>query len=364
MSHPAVPSSFRNNVPLSEYSTIGLGGPARIFSLCTSVDQIRSALDYARQTGTPVQILAGGSNIIFPDEGFDGLVLSIALRGIKTEEHAEDVIIDIAAGEPWDAIVARAVEHGWAGLECLSGIPGTAGATPIQNVGAYGQEIAETLCAVIALDRTSGKEVRFEAKDCRFGYRQSRFKGTDRDRYIITCVRFRLLKEGTAAVRYPELQRELEARGGIGPDTGGRNALRAVRQAVLAIRRRKSMVIDPQDEHSRSVGSFFTNPVVSRGTFETVEMRWSKSGGGSPIPTFPVEDGLKIPAAWLVERSGYPRGFRQGGVGISARHALALVNYGGTTSELLMLAETIREKVRDVFGITLEFEPVVVKARG
>ena len=363
MPNQAVPASFRTNVRLADYSTIGLGGPARLFASCESVNDIRSALEYAHRSSVNIQVFGGGSNIIFPDDGLEGLVLHIALRGVATEERASEVVVDAAAGETWDNLVVRAVERGWGGIECLSGIPGTVGATPIQNVGAYGQEVSETLSSVNTIDRTTGNDVQFGRKDCDFGYRQSRFKGSDRDRFIITHVRFRFPKDGAPSIRYPELQRELDARGGIPTGARGKPALLNVREAVLAIRHRKSMVIDPQDENTRSVGSFFTNPVVPQATLDAVKLRWKATGDGSPVPFYAADDGYKMPAAWLVERAGFSRGFRMGGVGISAHHSLALVNLGGTTAELLSLADSIRTKVRTVFGIYLELEPVVVSSR-
>jgi UDP-N-acetylmuramate dehydrogenase len=330
---------------------MGLGGPARWFARCTSVEELRASLVFAQQEGLPVQVLAGGSNIIFADEGFDGIVVNVALRGFRAEESAGDAVLTVAAGEPWDGVVVRAVESGWGGIECLSGIPGSAGGTPVQNVGAYGQEVGETLTSLRALDRRTLAEREFPAGECGFGYRKSRFKGSDADRFIITEVRFRLTKNPQPEIRYAELARELDRRRGqAGPE---RLTPGTVRAAVLALRREKSMVIDTADENSRSVGSFFTNPIVSKSFLE-------EKLKGLSIPTFPAPGGIKLSAAWLVEHSGFPRGFRRGGAGISEHHALAIVNRGGRTADVLALASEIEQEVERKFGIHLEREPVIV----
>jgi UDP-N-acetylmuramate dehydrogenase len=239
-----------------------------------------------------------------------------------------------------------------AGIECLSGIPGLVGATPIQNVGAYGQEVRDTIVEVRGLDRQSLESVVWANEACAFAYRQSRFKGVDKDRYLITQVVYRLESEGAPQIRYPELRRQLEGR-----ELGrGRAALEAVREGVLQLRRSKSMVLDPQDPDARSVGSFFLNPVLSEAAFQALKARL----GERQPPSFSTAEGIKVPAAWLVEQAGFPKGFRRGGAGISTKHTLALVNCGGTTRQVLELAEEIRGQVRARFGIVLELEPVVV----
>jgi UDP-N-acetylmuramate dehydrogenase len=282
------------------------------------------------------------------------------MRGLSFREEGGYVYVTAAAGESWDDFVRICVERGLAGLECLSGIPGSVGAAPIQNIGAYGQEVAETLHALTAFSRDSFQETRFAGADCRFGYRQSRFKGVDRGRYVITAVTFRLLPQGRPQVRYTELQRYLEERDDLAALGGGRPALEAVRAAVLALRRTKSMVVDPADPHSRSVGSFFLNPILSPDTVQQLEARWRQGGGREPLPRFSSLEGIKVPAAWLVERAGFTRGTRRGGVGVSAHHCLALVNYDGTTRELLALAREVQEAVQERFGVWLEMEPEVV----
>jgi UDP-N-acetylmuramate dehydrogenase len=341
------------NVPLAPLTTMGLGGPARWLARCGSADEIRESIRFAQREGLPVQVFSGGSNIIFADDGFDGVVLLVDLRGFRAEETGETVVVSVAAGEPWDGVVRRTVGRGWGGIECLSGIPGSAGGTPIQNVGAYGQDVAETLISLRALDRRTLVETEFPREECAFAYRRSRFKSSDADRFIITEVRFRLFGNKIPEIRYPELATELEAPGGRGP---GPITPATVREAVIRLRRKKSMVIDPADENSRSVGSFFTNPVV---TASFLEERLK----GLPVTTYPAPGGVKLSAAWLVEHAGFPKGLRKRGAGISDHHALAIVNRGGTASDVLALAGDIEEQVFRKFGVRLEREPVVVRFR-
>ena len=277
-----------------------------------------------------------GSNTVFADEGFDGLVIHIASRGTGFSADGGHTVATVAAGEPWDAFVNDAVARGLGGVECLAGIPGTVGATPIQNVGAYGQDVGEVILDVTAIDRTTGSVKQFTGADCEFSYRQSRFKLRDADRYIITQVRFRLITDGTPALRYPDLQRFLESAGNQEWRTRGVAGLSAVRDAVIAIRKRKSMVIDPADPNSKSVGSFFTNPVLSPAEFQRLQIRYREAGGTSQVPSFDVGGAIKVPAAWLVEQAGFRRGYRLGQAGISQNHALALINCGGTTADLAL----------------------------
>ncbi len=334
------------DVLLAPLTTIGLGGTARWLARCTNGGELRDALGFAARERLPVQVFSGGSNIIFADEGFDGVVVNVALRGIREEESADGVRLTAGAGEPWDGIVGLAVERGLEGIECLSGIPGSAGGTPVQNVGAYGQEVAETLVSVRALDRLTLAEREFPRDECAFGYRESRFKREDADRFIITEVRFVLRRNRKPEIRYAELRKEIDAR-------GGDLSLRAVRDAVIGLRRRKSMVVDPADGNSRSVGSFFTNPVVTKEFFES-------RLHGIPVPTYPAPGGVKLSAAWLVEHAGFARGVTRKGAGISDNHALAIVNRGGTTSDVLALATEIEKGVEVKFGVQLRREAVVV----
>jgi len=348
---------LQEDVLLAPYTTLQLGGPARHFASCEYVDQLRFGLIWAAQNALPVQILGGGSNTIFPDDGFPGLILHIALSGVGFIAEKGATRVTAAGGEDWDAFVHLCVERGLAGIECLAGIPGQVGATPIQNVGAYGQEVQDTIVGLRALDRRSLKIVEFTAGDCGFAYRQSRFKAADQNRYIITDVTFRLRPEGRPELRYPELRRTIEESVDLTSLKSGAPILTAVRDAVLALRRGKSMVVDPNDPDSRSAGSFFLNPILSEKQFAALRERVSEP---SSIPQYPAPNGIKIPAAWLVEQAGYHKGYRQGEVGISAHHALALVNRNGTTRELLDLALAIQNEVLQKFDIHLEREPVVV----
>lgn len=338
---------FQEHVPLAPLTTIGIGGPARYFFSASSVDELREALGWAASCEKPIFILGGGSNLLISDEGFPGVVVQIALRGITVESEDERVVmVKVAAGEPWDEFVGHAVARGWGGIECLSGIPGSTGATPIQNVGAYGQDVSETLVRVEVLDRASGTVRWFTNEECGFGYRASLFKNVERDRYVVLSVTFRLAKGGAASIRYPELQRYLDEQGIDVRD------LPAVRDAVIAIRRRKGMVVDPADPDSRSDGSFFMNPIVSR-------EEYARFAGRAPdAPAFPAGDDMKLSAAWLIEHAGFGKGFTHGNVGLSSKHTLAVINHGGgTAAEVLELVRMIQSGVRERFGIEIHPEP-------
>jgi UDP-N-acetylmuramate dehydrogenase len=322
---------------------------------------VREAFRLARSRRLRTAVIGGGSNLIVPDEGFDGLVIAMNLRGITARQDGDHLLVTAAAGEPWDEFVSHTVEHGWGGIECLSGIPGLVGATPIQNVGAYGQEVSETIARVEVMDQGTLDRRTLPPGVCAFGYRTSAFKAGGIKEVIVTGVTFRLRPNGAPTVRYPELQRHVESSTGGRTLPAGAEGLHAVRRAVLQLRRRKSMVVDPADPHTRSAGSFFTNPVLTPEAFEAAAAQWRKSGAAEPIPSYPVSGQVKVSAAWLVEHAGFEKGFREGGVGISANHALALVNYGGTTEALLALAARIQTTVRERFGIPLEREPVVLQ---
>ena len=354
-----MPLTIREHVPLAPFTTLGLGGPARWFAECAGEAEVREALAWARERGTRVLVLAGGSNTIVPDAGVAGLVLRVATRGVTYQETETDVTVTAQAGEDWDALVAHAVGRGWSGIECLSGIPGTVGATPIQNVGAYGQEIADVLELVSCLDRDSGERAIFPRAACGFGYRTSRFKAAERDRWIVLDVTLRLVKGERPVLRYGELRDAVGAAAALAA-LDPEDAVQKVRSAVLALRRRKGMVIDPADPDTRSVGSFFTNPVLSATAFAEVERRWTAGGGTAPVPSHAAGDGVKVPAAWLVERAGFPRGTARRGARVSAKHTLALVNDGGTTEDLLALADEVTAAVEARFGVRLEREPVVL----
>lgn len=351
---------IREAVPLAELTTIRLGGPARFLASCTSPNECRTALALARDRSLPVMVLGGGSNVIFADEGYPGLVLRVEIQGLDFTDLGRTCLVTAGAGEVWDDVVTECVARGLGGIECLAGIPGTAGATPIQNVGAYGQEVQETIEFVNVLERSTGEERRFGNAECGFGYRWSRFKGEDVGRYIVTTVGFRLTQDAQPKIHYPELARAI-APGGSGELLpSGEAALNHVRKAVLRIRRSKAMVIDPDDPNCRSAGSFFMNPILEPATFESVRRRWLASGQPDALPAYSSPGGVKVPAAWLVEHAGFPKGTRRGKVGISEKHALALVNRGGTARELIAFAEEIQAGVEQQFGIRLAIEPIIV----
>ena len=346
------------HVPLAAYTTLELGGPAEYFVRAADRGTLRDALQWARARSLPVQVVGGGSNLVVSDDGLPGLTLRIETRGVRTAPAADGdrVELTVEAGEPWDALVARTVDDDLAGLECLSGIPGFAGATPIQNVGAYGQEVAQCIREVELLDRESLEVVTLSNHACGFGYRTSAFKSQP-DRYVVLSVTFALTKHGSPAIRYPELARAL----------GGSPSLRDVRETVLRLRRAKSMVIDPSDPNRRSAGSFFLNPVLPGPRADALAARATAAGliaEPSALPTFAAAGGRKIPAAWLIEHAGFAKGTRYGTVAISSNHALALVHHGGGSSaQLLELARAIRDRVYAVFDVQLEVEPVLLGTR-
>jgi UDP-N-acetylmuramate dehydrogenase len=352
MTAPAI----AEQIPLAQYTTLELGGPAEYFVRVSDRSALVDALEWARARNLPVQVLGGGSNVVISDQGLPGLTIQVATRGIRITRSGDRVELRAEAGEPWDALVERAIADDLAGLECLSGIPGLTGATPIQNVGAYGQDVSETIRSVELLDRHSLQVVTRTAAECGFGYRSSAFKA-EPDRFVVLGVQFALREHGAANVKYAELARAI-----ANPEP----SLREVREAVLRLRRGKSMVIDPADENRRSVGSFFLNPVVNAEQARDVAARAVAIGSiqsESELPTFAAQGGVKIPAAWLIERAGFTKGTRKGLAGISTRHALALVNHGGSSEGLLELARAIRDGVEARFGVRLQPEPVLLGLR-
>jgi UDP-N-acetylmuramate dehydrogenase len=334
---------------LADHTTLRLGGPARSWVRAETEQDLVDAVRTCDEAGEPVLVLAGGSNVVVADEGFDGTVVEVATRGITADHEGDDptcggVVVTVAAGESWEPFVEHAVGQHWVGVEALSGIPGSVGATPIQNVGAYGQEIAQTLVSVRVWDRMLRGVRTFAAADCRFGYRTSRFKAAP-GRHVVLDVTFQF-RQGDlgAAVTYAELAASL------GVEPGARAPMADVRRAVLELRRRKGMVLDPADHDTWSAGSFFTNPVVEP----------SRLPEGAP--SWPQPDGdVKTSAAWLIERAGFGKGYGEGAARLSSKHTLALTNRGGaTTAELLALAREIRDGVEQRFGIRLVNEPVLV----
>jgi UDP-N-acetylmuramate dehydrogenase len=344
-------------VRLADYTTLGLGGPPRGFVRAESEEDLIEAVWAADGGGEPILILGGGSNLVVADRGFDGTVIQVATKGIDWDPGER--LLTVAAGEDWDTVVAWTIAEGLSGLECLSGIPGLAGATPIQNVGAYGQEVAETVTTVRTYDRVTGQISIIPNGRCGFGYRTSVFKRDDARRHVVLSVTFQLaVQPNSAPVRYAELAAAL------GVALGDQVASTTVRSAVIELRRRKGMVIDAADPDTRSVGSFFVNPVLDGAALAAVETAArARCGEGARVPRFDAGDGLvKVPAAWLIERAGFGRGYTLGdGARISSKHTLALVNSGSaTTAGLIALARQVRDGVRDAFGVSLAPEPVLV----
>jgi len=330
---------------------MGVGGSARFFVEASDEATIVSAVAWAESRQVPVRVLGGGSNVVVADAGVDGLVVKVDLRGVSSREVGGAIEVTAAAGEPWDPFVERAVAEGWGGLECLSGIPGLIGATPIQNVGAYGQEVSQTVTAVRVLDRRSGEITTLAAVECGFGYRTSRFKSAGSERFVVLAVTYRLSRDGAPAIRYADLERDLERRGISRP------SLADVRSSVLAIRRSKSMVLDPHDPNRRSCGSFFLNPIVDAAALAQVE----RAVGEPSMPRWPEAGGrAKLSAAWLIERAGFRRGEGPGPVALSTRHSLAIVcREGARAADVAAFARAIKTRVEERFGVRLEPEPVL-----
>ena len=339
-----------SSMSLADKTTLGVGGEARWFAVAQSASDIAAAHEWCSARGCELFVLGGGSNLVIADQGFDGLVLWIRTRHLDFADSRDGAMLTAGAGEEWDGVVAAAVERGLAGLECLSGIPGQVGGTPIQNVGAYGQEVAQTIASVTAFDRFTGTIVDIPAGDCAFAYRLSRFKSIDSGRFIVTSVSFRLSRD-VRPPAYPDVLAWLRDHQIASPTVVD------LRRAVLTIRRRKWMVLDRSDPDTRSVGSFFMNPVVTLADRERI----ATTTGAVP-PSFPVDDEhVKLPAAWLIERAGFQKGDTDGPVGISTKHPLALVNRGGATArDVLRLAGRIKRGVADRFGVSLRPEPIFV----
>jgi len=351
---------IKENILLSEYTTIKLGGRAKYFVECNSEKEVVEGLEYANKNKLKIQLLGDGSNTIFPDEGYDGLIIKIGIKGISLHNKIKDkVILKAGGGETWDDFVNYCVKNNLTGVECLAGIPGNVGATPIQNVGAYGQEVKDTILFVKAISRETHIPTMFSNEDCLFDYRQSRFKDLDKDKYIITEVMFRLFKNGKPEIIYPELKKYIEQK-----YNSKMISLRQIKESVIELRKNKSMVIDKNDPNSISCGSFFVNPVLTKEELQKTQSYYNSTNQTyniSEIPYYETENGIKISAAWLIENTGFPRGFKKNGIGISEHHNLALINCGGTTKNLLQLADEIRTGVYEKFKINLEPEPVIVK---
>jgi UDP-N-acetylmuramate dehydrogenase len=336
-------------VPLAEFTTFKIGGRARFFIEAESESDVIEALNFACVNALEVFILGGGSNVLIADEGFDGLVIKVSIKGLSlSSKDAETFLVTAGAGEDWDGLVAFCARENLQGFECLSGIPGLVGGTPVQNVGAYGQEVSETIFSVKVLERASGKIFEMNNGDCGFAYRTSVFNTTKKNHFIVLAVTFALKSNGEPKIVYKDLQEYFGEK---------KPTLQETREAVLEIRRAKSMVIDRDDLNSRSAGSFFKNPIVKRERFEKIRAEFDGS-----IPNYPVDENtVKIPAAWLIERSGFEKGYRKGNVGISTNHTLAIVNFGNASArEVYALKNEIQARVQERFGISLLPEPVFI----
>jgi UDP-N-acetylmuramate dehydrogenase len=345
--------TIKKNVSLAEMTTLKIGGRAKFFVSAKSESEVVEAFQYAGENNLETFIIGGGSNVLIADEGFDGLVLQIALKGVSVDQKDNDsVFVKAQAGEDWDKLVAFCVEKNLQGIECLSGIPGFTGGTPVQNVGAYGQDVSETIVSVKCFDRKDQTFVELTNAECRFAYRTSVFNTSEKNRYVVTSVTFALESNTEPKIVYRDLQNYFGDR---------KPTLQETRRAVLEIRAAKSMVIDALDANSKSVGSFFKNPIVSVEKFAEIEER-AKSLGIENVPYFKADEkNVKIPAAWLIEASGFKKGYRKRTVGLSTKHTLAIVNLGNASaSDVLDLKNEIQNKVKEKFDVELKPEPVFV----
>ena len=347
---------IEENIPLAPLTTFRLGGPARFFVEAKSAREVAEAVAFAQSKNLPLFVLGGGSNLVIADSGWPGLVLKVAIPGIEQRPGRDDagkVLFDVGAGESWDRFVSHAVMAQCAGVECLSGIPGSVGGTPVQNVGAYGQEVSETIDSVEAFDLKDSQVRALCCEACGFTYRSSIFNTTERGRFIILRVAYALTPSGEPHLEYADLKRHFEGR-----ET--RPNLAETREAVRHIRARKGMLIVAGDPDCRSAGSFFKNPVLSEAEHEDLQKR--AAAKALHLPSYPaLEKNRKVSAAWLVEKSGFARGYGFGHVGISSKHALAIVNRGGATAtEVLALKDQIQQRVEEIWGVHLQPEPVMV----
>lgn len=352
-----MPFLVQQNISLADFTTFKIGGAARFFIRAQDESDVAEAVRFAALKKLKTFVLGGGSNVLISDEGFDGLVLQIALKGISIlPKNDGNFHVTAQAGEDWEKFVEFCVERNLQGVECLSGIPGLVGGTPVQNVGAYGQEVSETIVAVKVLERASGEIFEMNNAECEFAYRTSVFNRTKKKCLVVLSVTFNLIANGEPKITYKDLQNFF---------VNQRPTLKEARQAVLQVRKAKSMVIDAQDPNSKSAGSFFKNPII--GFDELAEIQEMARNAGiilsdENIPKFIYDkNSVKIPAAWLIEKSGFQKGFRLGRVGLSSNHTLAIVNLGGATaSDVLVLKDLIQSKVAEKFGVELTPEPVFV----
>jgi UDP-N-acetylmuramate dehydrogenase len=340
---------IRENYPLGEHTTFGIGGPARYFTVVESEDEVVEALDFAKERNIPIFTLGGGSNVLISDAGFDGLVILDRIKGFKSRIEDKDAIVYAGAGEDWQHFADRCISSGWQGIECLAGIPGTVGASPVQNIGAYGQDVSQIVAGVRAIESETGKSIFFSNAECGFGYRKSIFNGDSAGKYLITGVTFRLKQDGAPAMQYRELKKYFEGNQDI--------TLQQVRDAVIAIRDGKGLLVREDYESFMSAGSFFKNPVVAPEKFREIAERVQRVGGCADW-AWPLDSGkVKMSAACLIQCVGYTRGFRKDNVGISPKHTLIIINYGGATAwDVVGFAGEVQQKVKDEFGVTLRPE--------
>lgn len=346
---------IQENIPLAPFTTLSVGGPARYLAEARSEAELREALKFGEEKRLPLFVLGGGSNLVIADEGWPGLVLKIGLKGIESRSQSGETLFHVAAGENWDDFVAMSVERNCAGIECLSGIPGTVGGTPVQNVGAYGQEVSQTITSVRVMEIATGSLSELSNQQCGFAYRSSIFNTSERDRYIVLAVTYQLKQNGEPTIEYADLKRFFA-------DAAGTPSLRQVRDAVRQIRQSKAMLLTPGDEDCRSAGSFFKNPLVSADEAMRVQALAQKRVPGKTLPQYAAEEGkIKVSAAWLVEQAGFCKGYTRGAVGISRKHSLAIVNRGGATArDIINLKSEIQKKIFEVWGVRLEPEPVFI----
>jgi UDP-N-acetylmuramate dehydrogenase len=347
--------NIQENIPLAPLTTFRVGGPARYFIDAHSEHDVSEAVAFAFARKLPLFVLGGGSNLLVSDEGWPGLVLKVSLVGVEYEGDSQKMLFHSGAGENWDSLVALAVSKNCGGVECLSGIPGNVGGTPVQNVGAYGQEVSETITHLRALKIATGELIHMSNRDCGFSYRSSIFNTTHRSEYVVLAVSYRLQRNGEPKIEYADLKKFFTAN----PD---RPTLQQVRDAVRSIRQSKAMLLAEDDEDCRSAGSFFKNPIVSATETDRIQALAEKRVPGKTLPRYPAGDGqVKLAAAWLVEQSGFHKGYSLGPVGISRKHTLAIVNRGGAKAkDILALKDEIEKKVFDIWGVRLHPEPVFV----
>jgi UDP-N-acetylmuramate dehydrogenase len=353
--HPAL--KFQEFIPLAPYTTLGIGGPARLFCEVEGEAEVAEAVRFAHERRLPLFVLGGGSNLLVSDAGFEGIVMRLGAHASKHERKEGNCVqLEVGAGENWDDVVLYAVDRDYAGIECLAGIPGDVGGTPVQNVGAYGQEVAETIVRVRAYDLQTGEFVTLDHEACRFGYRRSLFNTEARGRYIVTAVSYKLRIGGEAALRYADVKHHFAAQ----LEKGEKPTLRQVYDAVRSIREQKGMLAGQGGPDGRSAGSFFKNPIVPSSSLPQIALEAGYRT--EEIPQYRAGEGMvKLAAAWLVEQAGFHKGFAMGRAAISSRHTLALVNLGNATAaELIALRDAVVSGVQDKFSIHLEQEPVML----